>query len=342
MVYNIDMSLESDLFQYFSPQYDKLLDYGFTKENYGYFYSCPIKNGQFIVHLTVDHQGHVNGKVYDSELDEEYVLFRNNITNNFASEVRAEYIELLKDVALNCFKATPFSSNQGNMINDYIYQTYSDTTDNPFKDFQGAVLRNHNNKKWYGLIMSIQADKLLHNNDESLIEVLNVKVKPDNLNEYLKINGIYPAYHMNKKNWISIILDSTVDFNIITHLIDESYNLTESRNPNLAESDWLIPANPKYFDVVEAFKQSSSLTWPARKRMKVNDNVYIYYSAPYSSIVLKAIVTNVDEDKYTTIELVEFYDKDRYLLKELKEHGINTVRFMTRIPKSVKEYLNEK
>lgn len=35
----------------------------------------------------------------------------------------------------------------------------------------------------------------------------------------------FPVYHMNKKNWISIILDSNIDFKILCNIIDESYNL---------------------------------------------------------------------------------------------------------------------
>lgn len=36
--------------------------------------------------------------------------------------------------------------------------------------------------------------------------------------------GIYIAYHMNKKNWVSIILDDTLTDNEIISLIDISYN----------------------------------------------------------------------------------------------------------------------
>ena len=38
----------------------------------------------------------------------------------------------------------------------------------------------------------------------------------------------YPAYHMNKKSWITILLDGTVPFENIKQQIDESYAITAS------------------------------------------------------------------------------------------------------------------
>ena len=44
------------------------------------------------------------------------------------------------------------------------------------------------------------------------------------IKELIKNNGFYKAYHMNKKSWISVILDNTLDNEIIYSLIDQSYN----------------------------------------------------------------------------------------------------------------------
>lgn len=59
-------------------------------------------------------------------------------------------------------------------------------------------------------------------NKEGLIEVINVKIDP---NVKLPNIGIYPAYHMNKKSWISIVLDDTLSDDLISELIDNSYKL---------------------------------------------------------------------------------------------------------------------
>jgi predicted DNA-binding protein (MmcQ/YjbR family) len=40
----------------------------------------------------------------------------------------------------------------------------------------------------------------------------------------LNTKGIYEAYHMNKKNWITIIFDETLKDSEIESLVDKSYN----------------------------------------------------------------------------------------------------------------------
>ena len=44
--------------------------------------------------------------------------------------------------------------------------------------------------------------------------------------ELRPIPGIYPAYHMNHKTWISVVLDETLPDEKILELIDTSYQLT--------------------------------------------------------------------------------------------------------------------
>ena len=56
---------------------------------------------------------------------------------------------------------------------------------------------------------------------------LNVKVRPDW--SYVLISAyeaVVPAYHMNKRHWVSVILDGTVPDSEIERLIMESYDLT--------------------------------------------------------------------------------------------------------------------
>ncbi len=90
-----------------------------------------------------------------------------------------------------------------------------------------AVLRHSNTKKWFGIIMRISSRKLGRNNDE-LIDIVNVKLDPDFIQLLLqdRRGQLYPAYHMNKKHWITILLNNHADVNLIKSLINESYGLT--------------------------------------------------------------------------------------------------------------------
>ena len=63
--------------------------------------------------------------------------------------------------------------------------------------------------------------------DESIVEIVNMKIMPDELEDLLKINGIYEAYHMNKKNWISILLNDNLDDEVLFKLLDNSYGYVD-------------------------------------------------------------------------------------------------------------------
>lgn len=101
---------------------------------------------------------------------------------------------------------------------------YSVSPDFPFKSspYHG-VYRNKDNK-WFGILMDIPFNKI-DKNKSGLIEVINVKINPNDKDNLLKIEGIYEAYHMNKKSWTSIILDDTLSDDLISELIDNSYKL---------------------------------------------------------------------------------------------------------------------
>ena len=70
----------------------------------------------------------------------------------------------------------------------------------------------------------MNVDGMKFENKSGEVEVLNIKLDKLKIQDLLNKKGYYPAYHMNKKSWISIILDYTVDNEIIYSLIDQSYN----------------------------------------------------------------------------------------------------------------------
>lgn len=92
-----------------------------------------------------------------------------------------------------------------------------------------AVFRHDDNNKWYGLVMDVPKSKLGLSGDER-VDVLNVKA--DDLLHHdmlMQQEGYLPGYHMNRKNWISILLDGTVPIEEICDMIDMSYGATASK-----------------------------------------------------------------------------------------------------------------
>jgi len=61
---------------------------------------------------------------------------------------------------------------------------------------------------------------------EGWIEVINIKLDKEEIIELLKKDGFYPAWHMNKKSWITLILDETLSDKKIMEYIEESHSYT--------------------------------------------------------------------------------------------------------------------
>ena len=73
--------------------------------------------------------------------------------------------------------------------------------------------------------MNIKRDRLIQNS-EGFVEVINLKLD-DKVTELLLVDGIYPAYHMNKKYWVSLLLDDTLSDKTIFDLVDVSFSLSQ-------------------------------------------------------------------------------------------------------------------
>jgi predicted DNA-binding protein (MmcQ/YjbR family) len=55
---------------------------------------------------------------------------------------------------------------------------------------------------------------------------VSLKCDPDKA-EFLRdtYTAIQPGYHLNKRHWITVTVDDTIDHALVTELIDESYRL---------------------------------------------------------------------------------------------------------------------
>jgi len=109
----------------------------------------------------------------------------------------------------------------------YVKEKFDTEPDYPwFKYPSYAVLRHKGDGKWYGLIMNVPRIKLGLTGEGSA-EILDLKCDPE-LNGLLRSKqGILSAYHMNKKHWITIVLDSSFNKEETYNLINLSYDLTK-------------------------------------------------------------------------------------------------------------------
>lgn len=105
-------------------------------------------------------------------------------------------------------------------------ELYGTSPDYPFDDdLETAVLRHTNNRKWYAIVMRVSRCKFGLESNE-IIDVVNLKLPTDLFGSFGKSDGVYPAYHMNKLHWISVLLPDAPDV-VVSFLTNASYIATK-------------------------------------------------------------------------------------------------------------------
>ena len=109
----------------------------------------------------------------------------------------------------------------------YCLNTYNTSPDYPFdEDFETAVLRHGENRKWYELVMRVSRRKFGFDSDE-VIDGVNLKLPTEMFGSFGVADGVYPAYHMNKLHWISVLLPDTPD-DVVRFLVNVSFEATNN------------------------------------------------------------------------------------------------------------------
>ena len=110
----------------------------------------------------------------------------------------------------------------------YCLSTYATSPDYPFdEDFETAVLRHADNRKWYALVMKVSRRKFGFESDE-VIDVVNLKLPTEMFGSFGASDGVYPAYHMNKLHWISVLLPDAPN-DVVQFLVNVSFEATKSK-----------------------------------------------------------------------------------------------------------------
>ena len=238
----------------------------------------------------------------------------------------------------------------------YIKKKYKVSPEYPWAKYDdNAVFRHSDNKKWFALVMGVEKDKLGLSGAE-YVDVINLKIDDMMFRDILvQQEGILPGYHMNKEHWITVLLDGTVEEAKVYDLIDASFLATASKKKKAKirpPKEWIIPANPKFYDVEDAFDNAEIIDWKQSSSVKVGDTVFMYIAAPVSAILYKCKVVEVDipydyQDKNLTIttlmkiKLLRRYNRQQFTFDRLKEdYGIYAVRGPRGVPNSLSRELN--
>ena len=349
----IPADLETLVFEKSRMNEQKLLAYGFRHTKSGWTITIPFHDQEFEAHIRVSKDGVVTGTVIEAELQEEYLPLRvASQTSAFVSTVRQEYYDLLLDIRDKAFDEQLFRSAQANRIGARIEREFNDGFDHPFKKRpDNTCLRIPGNQKWYGLIMYEERAKVQQDDSEGYVELINLKVPEAEVSKLICETGIYPAWHMNKKTWVSVLLDDTLKDDRIWALILQSRNLVSGTAVPKASNEWIVPSNPKYYDIKRHFRINHISHWKQSIRASVGDIVYIYSGAPDSAILYKTIVVetdipspyqdrNIKMKKVMKLKVVKKYPPELLTMKVLRTFGVRSMQGSKRVPLELKKVID--
>lgn len=216
-----------EIFKSYQFNQEKAYTYGFVESSGVWIYSCQILQGDFVMTVSIT-SDNVTFQVFDQETSDPYPqVHMESMTGSFVASVREACLEILYQIRKACFDVQDFICPQTKRIVTQVQEKYGNQLEYLWeKSPDTAVLRHEGNQKWYAVWMKISWGKL-EKGREGQVEAVNLKY--DQVADLLSKKGIYPAFHMNKRYWISVALDDTLSDEEVLELIERSWNLTTKK-----------------------------------------------------------------------------------------------------------------
>ena len=220
------MDLINNIFRRRKVSVPKLSAYGFLENDGAYSYHTKLPGSGFSMVVEIPRDGLVKAAVIDTEINEPYTLhLADGAMGSFVIGVKMEYEQVLTDIAEKCFEPDIFKSAQAKAVIAYARETYGDELAFLWAKFpDNAVWRRKDTQKWYGAILTVSRRKLGLSSDETA-EIIDLRIEPEQMDTTVDHQKYFPGWHMNKRNWYTMILDGSVPTEELCRRIDKSYRL---------------------------------------------------------------------------------------------------------------------
>ena len=113
-------------------------------------------------------------------------------------------------------------------IYEYVKKQYGTVPEYLWKESPESAVLRHPNGKWYAVLIQVEKSRLGLEGDTE-VDIIDVKCDPDMVGLLTQTYGFLPGYHMNKKYWITMLLDGTVSEAKILDFLDMSYDLIDGK-----------------------------------------------------------------------------------------------------------------
>jgi predicted DNA-binding protein (MmcQ/YjbR family) len=200
---------------------------GFCKDNGVYQCRKSFADPNFYAIIRINEEL-FEVKVYETSFDEEYIPFTlKSVQTPLVAGLREQVNEWVETILETAFDQNDVKSR----LIEYGKEKHHSVPEHPFDEepYQAStVLRVSKGGKWYALFMDVKA-KAMGFKDEGEVDVVNLKADPAEMASILDQRHFFPAYHMNKKLWISIVLDETTPWEKTISLLDQSFALVSEK-----------------------------------------------------------------------------------------------------------------
>lgn len=209
---------------------EKILQHGFKFDGENFVRRQKILDASddFTLEIIIDARGNVTTKIFDADGEPYTLHLVEGAAGKFVGAVKFEHEKILSEVAAQCFDDEKFFGRQTNLLVDYISEHFNGAPEFLWEKYPTfAIFRNEKNRKWYALIAGIP--KKFLRLGEGDVEILNVRIEPEQLDEIVDDEKYFRGWHMNKRSWLTVRLDETLTDDELFMRLENSFKLAAKK-----------------------------------------------------------------------------------------------------------------
>ena len=171
----------------------------------------------------------LTASVYDAATGDKYALFEVPAAHgSFVVQIREQVLSIIEDFRSCCFETTDLKERYV----AFLKTRFGVAPEFPWADTPDCCVFRCKNNKWFALLMQVKYKQLGFSgteNNEEAVWAVNMKAAHDEIPSLIDKKSVFPAWHMNKKHWITVLLSAVTDFERLCTLTEQSYKLVSSK-----------------------------------------------------------------------------------------------------------------
>ncbi len=184
--------------------------------------SIEIDGSKFDVIMTYCPGTSLTAQVFDTTTGDRYSLFDMPRAHGaFIGKMREAVQSIIDSFRATCFTEQDLHEE----YISYLASHFGAQPDFPWDDSPDYCVFRCPNGKWFALVMKIKYKQLGLDSGDEEVWVVNMKHDADDIPSVVDRHSVFPAWHMSKKHWITVLLTAVTDFEKLCELTCRSYEL---------------------------------------------------------------------------------------------------------------------